>query len=92
MTDKQKRIVLPTPHEVAILRRLAGPGQFLMVTFRKDEDPLYTYENGQEIHSSTGNPLTPQGFKRLCQWLDPVEGEALFDDVAPQRWRARRLA
>lgn len=87
-TGKPKRAPRPTAHEMAILRRLAAPGAFLMVTLTQ-EGTRYVYENGEVIKNISSSPLDEKGFKRLIQWIDPVKGEAMFDGP-PQRWIARK--
>lgn len=85
---KVKRVPLPTQYETAILRRLAAPGAFLMVTLTQ-QGTRYVYENGEGIKNISGNPLDERDFRRLSQWLDPIQGEAMFDGP-PQRWVARK--
>jgi hypothetical protein len=81
----------PSKHESAVLRRLAQHGSYLLVTLREDKGPLYTYDSGETIRGSSGNPLTQSEFRRLGAWLVPVGGESLLDIGPPQRWRGRRL-
>jgi hypothetical protein len=81
----------PNAHEASILRRLARPGAYLQVTYRGNEPTLYTYEDGSEIRSENGGTLDEDDARRLCGFLDPIEGEALFDGHRDaQRYRARR--
>ena len=79
----------PRRHEAAIIRRLGQPGAFLMVTLRAGKAPLCTYEDGRPILNASGTPISPDEFKRLAAWLDPVRNEGLLDFGPPQRWVAR---
>jgi hypothetical protein len=81
----------PNVRETSILRRLARPGAYLQVTYRGDKPTLYTYEDGSEIKGEDGGPLDDRDAWRLCGFLDPIAGEALFDGHRDaQRYRARR--
>jgi hypothetical protein len=79
--------VLPTPQDVAILRRAAAG--YIIVTMQHGW-PSYTYEDG--------SPVTLHGngqkhFVKLVAegWLIPDKGDALFpDDPQPQIYRARK--
>ena len=81
----------PSRHENAILRRVAQPGAFLLVTFRGGKSPLYTYEDGTPIRDDIGRPLSEKAFARLEKFLDAERGDSLFPDGPPQRYNARRL-
>jgi hypothetical protein len=82
-----KGAAYPTAHEANILRRLARPGAYLQITYRGDAT-LYTYEDGSEIKGAGGGALSDKDAWRLCGFLDPIAGEALWG--RPQRYRARR--
>jgi hypothetical protein len=82
-------------HTLAIVRRIAGG--FLMRTQRETdkESPIveFTYDDGSLARKAKGQPLTEGDVARLCSQgiLLPVDGEALFDDAPPQRYRARTI-
>jgi hypothetical protein len=46
---------LPTDHEMSILRRVAMPRCFILVTLRADAEPLYTFENGEPSATRTSD-------------------------------------
>jgi hypothetical protein len=77
----------PTPHETAILRRVA---RGLIIVTMRDGKPLHTFEDGTLIRNGSGNPLTKKEFARLSQFLVPREGDCLFDTGVAQRWDARQ--
>jgi hypothetical protein len=80
----------PTDHEASILRRLARPGAFVLVTLREGKEPLYSYEDGSRILNEAGNRINERDFARLRTFLVPERKESLFDDGPPQRFFARR--
>jgi hypothetical protein len=82
----------PTDHEAAILRRLAQPGAFVLVTLRPGKDPLFSYEDGTLVLGEHRAPLRPNAWKRLRQFLVPELRGSLFNDGPPQRFYARRPA
>ena len=82
--------VLPTPADMAILRRAARG--FVMVTII-DGAPRYSYEDGTPVSLREKNDSGARHFKKLVAegWLVPEEGDALFEGGPPQRYRARSL-
>ena len=83
--------VLPTPQDVAILRRAALG--YIIVT-HIDGKPQYNYEDGtpvtlRESHHDNGQ----RHFNKLVaeKWLGGDSGDSLFpDDPQPQIYRARK--
>jgi len=88
--DRKRKAVLPTPHEVAIMRRAAGG--FIIVTM-VDGSPRYSYEDGSPvgfIESTKENHPGQRQFSRMVNegWLVGDRGDSLFEDQ-PQIYRAR---
>ena len=80
----------PSPHEQAVLRRLARPGASLLVTQRAGKPPTYAYgDTGEVILAATRDALDEAGFKRLSAWLEPNRSSSFFGAPA-QIWRARK--
>ena len=84
--NEQKNIprkpILPTPEEVAILRRIAQG--YAKLTFTKD-GPQYAYDDGTPIRASR------RRFNRMVEnrWL-VGDKDSLFADGTPQIYRARK--
>ena len=89
---------MPAPWAQLILRRIAGG--YLMLTLDEDGGRA-SYDDGAAITI----PYTENGEHRTRQmtgndiklwvrhgWLIPIEGETLFADGPPQRYRARTIA
>ncbi|MBO0738761.1 MAG: hypothetical protein J2P48_19690 [Alphaproteobacteria bacterium] len=83
--------ILPTPHETAMLRRVAAG--YCIVTYVEGE-PHYAYENGEpmSLRKTHSDPTGSRQFHRLVDqgWLIPDRGDTLFDDTPAQIYRARR--
>jgi hypothetical protein len=87
--------VLPTPQDVAIIRR-ASAG-YIVVTMQ-DGSPTYSYEDGSRVtlRSSKVGTSYDDGerhFNKMVAegWLIPDKGDALFpDDPQPQIYQARK--
>ena len=82
--------ILPTPQEVAILRRCAAG--YIKVTLTED-GPQYSYDDGTELPLRTprGDRHGTKQFKRLVAngWLIP-DADSLLPDGPPQIYRARK--
>jgi hypothetical protein len=94
VTGKEIREPMPSPHEVAILRRAARG--YVQVTMREGTNPLYSYDDGVVINSGKrdGSELGAGAFNRMVKqgWLIPIKGESLLGDEGPaQRYTAQRL-
>jgi hypothetical protein len=80
----------PTKHETGILRRAASPGNFIMVTMREGQAPIYVFADGGALKNENGADFTHHDFARLKQFL-VADKDSLFNGT-PQRFSARRLA
>lgn len=93
--DRRKGVapkpILPTPHEVTMLRRVALG--YAKVTFT-DKGPQYAYDCGTPLplRASPKDPNGSRQFQRMVSngWLIPDKGDSLWDGAAPQVYRARR--
>ena len=87
---RQRRPVLPTKDDVAILRRAASG--FVLVTMIEGKR-RYTYEDGAPVtlRCTTKDLNGEHHFQRLVNegWLVPEKGGGLFGDE-PQKYFARR--
>jgi hypothetical protein len=80
----------PSAHELAVLRKLALPGNYLLVTYHADRPSSYTYGlSGEPVRADRDFALDVVGFARLAQWLVPDPRDSMFDAPA-QIWRVRK--
>lgn len=85
----------PSPHTVAILRRVARG--YLLVTHGTNDknrpEIIYCYDDGTGVRDFRGKPISSRKIHTMVAegWLIPVKGESLFPDGTPQRYRARTL-
>lgn len=86
-----KKPILPTPQEVAMLRRIAMG--YAVLTFT-DDGPHYAYNDGAALPLRR-SPKDPDGkgqFERMVSngWLIPDKKDSLFEDASAQVYRVRK--
>jgi hypothetical protein len=86
---RPKRERAPTKHEMGLLRRAAAPGNFIMVTMRHGQEPIYVFADGGVLTNVNGADFGYHDFARLKQFL-VADKDSLFDGTA-QRFSVRRL-
>lgn len=83
--------IIPTPHQTAILRRIAGGYAIRTQVQSPERDAEYHYDDGVPISGTKGEMISDREFERFVSngWLIGDKDDALFG-APPQIYRARK--